>query len=119
MRRLPFDGGGRDLRERLRADVAAAGLSELDAGNLALAASEVLANAQRHGRGAPSLRTGGVDGSFVCEIADEGPGMDDPLAGFLPPQDAHAGAGLWVARQLTRRLELLPAPQGLTVRLWV
>jgi anti-sigma regulatory factor (Ser/Thr protein kinase) len=119
LRPLAFDGGAWDLRERLRAEVAAAGMCERDAGNLALAASEVVANAQRHGGGAPSLRTGCVDGSFVCEIADEGPGMDDPLAGFLPPQEGRGGAGLWVARQLTWRLELLPSARGLTVRLWV
>jgi hypothetical protein len=42
-----------------------------------------------------------------------GPESTIPLAGFLPPRPGHAkGAGLWVARQLTRQLELVPSPQG-------
>jgi hypothetical protein len=56
----------------------------------------------------------------VCEITDAGMGLDDPLAGYLPPKSEDGpGAGLWVARQLTRRVDLLTSPQGLTVRLWL
>jgi anti-sigma regulatory factor (Ser/Thr protein kinase) len=56
----------------------------------------------------------------VCEVSDDGPGIDDPLAGFLPPRAGQeGGAGLWVARQLTRQLELVPSPHGFSVRLWV
>ena len=72
----------------------AAELSELDATNLLLAAAEVLANAERHGGGTPSVRVGRVGDRFVCEVSDDGPGIDDPLAGFLPPRPGHAdGAG--------------------------
>jgi anti-sigma regulatory factor (Ser/Thr protein kinase) len=95
-------------------------VSELDAGNLLVAAAEVLANAERHGGGTPSVRVGRVGDRFVCEVSDDGPGIRDPLAGFLPPRRGHAdGAGLWVARQLTRQLELVPSPHGASVRLWV
>jgi hypothetical protein len=60
---------------------------------------------------------------FVLAAVDEMDlaafGIDDPLAGFLPPRPGHAdGAGLWVARQLTRQLELVSSAQGTTVRLW-
>jgi hypothetical protein len=55
----------------------------------------------------------------VCEVSDHGPGIEDPLTGYLPPRPGHAdGAGVWVARQLTHRLDFLPSPEGLTVRLW-
>ena len=56
----------------------------------------------------------------MCEVSDAGGGLDDPLAGYVPPcAPAGNGAGLWVARQLTRRLDLLDSPEGgLTVRLW-
>jgi anti-sigma regulatory factor (Ser/Thr protein kinase) len=61
-----------------------------------------------------------VDGHFVCEISDDGPGLDDPLAGYVPPRpDQEDGAGLWVARQLSSRLELMSSADGLTVRLWL
>ena len=77
-------------------------------------------NARRHGGGVSRVRAGLVDGWFVCEIQDRGPGLDDPLAGYLPPRPKRArGTGLWVARRLVRRLELLENEPGLTVRLWL
>ena len=80
----------------------------------------MLANAQRHGGETLSVRVGRVGDRFVCEVSDDGPGIDDPLAGFLPPRPGHAdGAGLWVARQLTRQLEVVPSSHGASVRLWV
>jgi anti-sigma regulatory factor (Ser/Thr protein kinase) len=85
-----------------------------------LAAGEVFGNAYRHGGDAVSVQVGRVGERFLCEVADEGPGIDDPLVGFLPPRPGHTeGAGLWVARQLTRRLELVPSPHGTNVRLWI
>jgi anti-sigma regulatory factor (Ser/Thr protein kinase) len=117
---LPLDGGPRGFREALGAELEAAAVSEVEAGNLLVAAEEVLANAQRHGGERLSVHVGPVGNRFVCEVSDDGPGIDDPFAGFLPPRPGHAyGAGLWVARQLTRQLELVPSPQGATVRLWV
>jgi anti-sigma regulatory factor (Ser/Thr protein kinase) len=117
---LPLDGGPRGFREVLSAELEAAAVSELEAGNMLVAAEEVLANAQRHGGETLSVQVGRVGDRFVCEVSDDGPGIDDPLAGFLPPRPGHAeGAGLWVARQLTRQLELVPSPQGASVRLWV
>jgi anti-sigma regulatory factor (Ser/Thr protein kinase) len=95
-------------------------VSELEAENMLVAAGEVLANVQRHGGETLSVSVGRVGDRFVCEVADDGPGINDPLAGFLPPRPGHVdGAGLWVARQLTRQLELVPSPKGSSVRLWV
>jgi len=119
LRPLELDGGPRGFRDILSTELEAAAVSEPDAGNLLVAAAEVLANAERHG-GETSVRVGRVGDRFVCEVSDDGPGIDDPLAGFLPPRPGHAGgAGLWVARQLTRQLELVPSPHGASVRLWV
>jgi anti-sigma regulatory factor (Ser/Thr protein kinase) len=61
---------------------------------------------------------GRVDGHIVCEVVDRRPGFDDPAAGYLAPRDG-VGRGLWVARQLTWRLELFRAPAGLTARIWL
>jgi anti-sigma regulatory factor (Ser/Thr protein kinase) len=117
---LPLDGGPRGFREGLSLELEAAAVSEVEAENMLVAAEEVLANAQRHGGETVSVQVGPVGDRFVCEVSDDGPGIDDPLAGFLPPRPSHTnGAGLWVARQLTRQLELVPSPQGASVRLWV
>jgi anti-sigma regulatory factor (Ser/Thr protein kinase) len=83
-----------------------------------VAGTEVAANAIRHGAGIEEVRVGRADGRFVCEIVDRGSGFDDPVAGYLAPRDG-AGTGLWVARQLTWRLESFDTPSGFTVRIWL
>ncbi len=119
LRTLPLDDDAYEIRSRLARELAAEGLAGGRAAPLLTAASEILSNARRHGYGPREIRVGTVNGRIVCEIADYGAGMDDPLAGYLPPGVAgHDGAGLWVARQLTDRLELITSPGGLTVRLW-
>jgi hypothetical protein len=41
------------------------------------------------------------------------------VAGYLPPGSDYArGAGLWVARQMAGRLDMLSSDRGLTMRLW-
>jgi anti-sigma regulatory factor (Ser/Thr protein kinase) len=117
---LAVPAGAHELRAALSRALADAGVATDQAEAMILAASEVVVNAERHGEGVRTLRVGGGDGTFVCEVSDAGRGLDDPLAGYLPPgaRAAHGG-GLWVARQLTRRLDLVPSPAGgLTVRLW-
>jgi anti-sigma regulatory factor (Ser/Thr protein kinase) len=108
------------LRGALARALADAGVAPDQAEGMILAASEVVVNAGLHGDGVRTLRVGGGDGTFVCEVSDAGGGLEDPLAGYVPPgAPAGNGGGLWVARQLTRRLDLLPSPGGgLTVRLW-
>ncbi len=107
------------LRRRLQHELEAGGVPPAAASGLVLAVGEVLANADRHGGGVSRMRIGRVADHFVCEISDRGPGIDDPLAGYIPPAGDKAGSGLWVARQLTRRLDLISTGSGLTVRLWV
>jgi anti-sigma regulatory factor (Ser/Thr protein kinase) len=107
------------FRADLARDMTAAAVPREAAANMLAATGEILGNARRHGRGAPTVRVGVVDDRFVCEISDRGPGITDPLAGYTPPKpDDDTGAGLWVARQLTSRLELHSSPEGLTARLW-
>jgi anti-sigma regulatory factor (Ser/Thr protein kinase) len=110
----------REFRELLAAALAEAAAPRSRVVDLLVAANEVFENALRHGGGNVRARAGLVDGWFVCEIEDSGPGLDDPLAGYLPPRAGQArGAGLWIARRLVRRLELLHETGGLTVRLWL
>jgi anti-sigma regulatory factor (Ser/Thr protein kinase) len=120
LRRLPLPADTAAFRRALLQEMTADGVPEPKAYNLLVAAGEIYANAGRHGNGASALRVGRVDGRFVCELADHGPGMQDPLTGYLPPRPGHAGgAGVWVARQLTARLDFVTTPQGFATRLWV
>jgi anti-sigma regulatory factor (Ser/Thr protein kinase) len=116
---VPFEVEPQAFRTSLRRYLEYARVPQERADALLSAAGEILANAARHAEGVRSVRIGLVDDRFVCEITDAGPGFDDQLAGYLPPSEHAAASGLWVARQLTWRLELLPAADGLTVRLWV
>jgi anti-sigma regulatory factor (Ser/Thr protein kinase) len=117
---VPLTDGPSAFREALRVELEAAAVPQPDAENMLVAAGEVLANAKKHGGEHLSAHVGRVGDRFVCEISDDGPGIDDPLAGFLPPRPGHdTGAGLWVARQLTGRLELVSSLDRASVRLWV
>ena len=84
--------------------------------DMVLASAEVLANATTHGAGLRAVRTGRVDGRGACEVVDQGPGFDDPWAGYLAPVTGR-GSGLWVARQLTWDLEFFWSPDGFTARI--
>jgi anti-sigma regulatory factor (Ser/Thr protein kinase) len=117
---VPLDGDAHAVRGVLLRELREAGLAPDQAEAMILATSEVVVNAKRHGDGVRTLRVGAGAGTFACEVSDAGNGFDDPLAGYVPPgSPASNGEGLWVARQLTRRLDLVPSPEGgLTVRLW-
>jgi anti-sigma regulatory factor (Ser/Thr protein kinase) len=123
LRPLAFAGrGGVDdpeaLREALARELVASGAPESKVIDLLLAADEVATNARVHGGGIAAVRTGTVEGRFVCEVVDRGPGFDDPAAGFLAPRPGR-GAGLWVARQLTWDIEFVRAADGFTARIWL
>jgi anti-sigma regulatory factor (Ser/Thr protein kinase) len=122
LRTVPVGDGARAFRRALLAEMAADRVPEAEAQQLLIAASEVYTNAGRHGGGGVAQVRVGRDGDrFVCEITDTGAGFDDPLAGYIPPSaDSTAGAGLWAARQNTRRLEMQPAATGgMSVQLWI
>ncbi len=119
LRTIPAADGARALRRALVAAMTVAGLGPDAISGMVLAANEVVANVYRHAGGPPEVRAGSADGRFVCEITDSGIGFDDPLAGHVPPRArGDRGAGLWIARQSTSRLEMLRGARGQTVRLW-
>jgi anti-sigma regulatory factor (Ser/Thr protein kinase) len=114
-------GSGSDaeqVRERLAPELAAAGVGEAKRLEMLLAATEIATNAIRHGRGIEAMRVGLAHGRLVLEIIDRGPGFDDPAAGYLAPRSG-VGKGLWVARQLTWRIEFFHSPRGFTARIWL
>lgn len=106
------------FRERLARDLVAEKVPRKKALEMLVAATEVAANAVSHGGGIEEVRVGRADGRFVCEVIDRGSGFDDPLAGYLVPRSGTA-TGLWVARQLTWRLEFFHCSRGFTVRIWL
>jgi anti-sigma regulatory factor (Ser/Thr protein kinase) len=107
-------------RRFLREQAMKAGLTFERAMDMAMAANEILTNALRYGRGAVALWGWPEDERFLCQIQDEGPGIADPMAGYVPPAEAmDAGRGLWLARQLVDLLQIVPNSTGTTVRLQV
>jgi len=118
LRAIPFGRGAEDLREQLARELAADKLSEAQTLDLLLAVTEIANNTMQHGGGIQEVRVGRAGGRFVCEIVDRGDGFDDPAAGYLAPR-AGIGTGLWVARQLTWRIEFFHSPTGFTTRIWL
>lgn len=118
LRSIPLVRDIEQIRERLAPELLAAGLGEAQTLEMLVAATEIATNAIQHGRGIEDIRTGHAHGRFVCEILDRGPGFDDPAAGYLAPR-AGVGNGLWVARQLTWRIEFFRSPRGFIARIWL
>jgi anti-sigma regulatory factor (Ser/Thr protein kinase) len=120
LRSIPPGDDLEGFRERLSCALDEEGVAGSKALDMLVAANEVASNALRHGGELVELRVGRDEGRFVCEVSDSGSGFDDPLAGYIPPRDERqSGPGLWVARQLARRVEFLPSPDRFTVRLWL
>jgi anti-sigma regulatory factor (Ser/Thr protein kinase) len=106
------------FRESLARELGRENLPSEVSMNVLVAGTEIAANAVRYGGGIDKVRVGQVDARFVCEVVDRGSGFDDPLAGYRAPREG-VGAGLWVARQLSWRLEAFHSPAGFSVRIWV
>jgi anti-sigma regulatory factor (Ser/Thr protein kinase) len=89
-------------------------------GDLHLAASEIAANAFRHGVPPVSARVWTDGDRLVCVITDRGTSYNDPFSGFTPAHGldlSRGGMGLWLARKLWDHVDVLPTSAGLTVRL--
>jgi anti-sigma regulatory factor (Ser/Thr protein kinase) len=115
-RSIGFGRDAEDFRERLARELAVAGVPERRSLEMLLAATEVAANAVRHGGGVRDVRVGRASGRFACEIVDPGPGFDEPAAGYLAPRPG-SGSGLWVARQLTWQIDFFHAADGFTAQI--
>ena len=109
-----------DLRHLLeRALRGRAGNPEVEA-DFHLAASEIAANAFRHGNPPVSARLWASADRLVCAISDTGTSYADPAAGYQPAHGddlGRGGMGLWLARKLCDHVDLIRGRGGLTVRL--
>jgi anti-sigma regulatory factor (Ser/Thr protein kinase) len=118
LRSIPFGRDAEEFRERLARELVAENVPETRVLDMLLAATEIANNAIQHGGGVEHVCVGRVQGRFVCEVVDRGSGFDDPTAGYLAPREG-IGTGLWVARQLTWRIEFFRSPFGFTTRIWL
>jgi anti-sigma regulatory factor (Ser/Thr protein kinase) len=108
------------FRVRLTALARECGLDAARAEELVLGANEVVTNALRHGEPPVKVRCWVADGDFVCEVADAGPGIADPFAGWeLPDPGSPGGWGLALARRACDALEVTGGEHGSRVRLYV
>jgi anti-sigma regulatory factor (Ser/Thr protein kinase) len=109
-----------DLRHQLAAVLAVRVPDRDRREDLHLGVSEMAANAFRHGTGPVSARVWASADWIVCTVTDRGTGFRDVLGGFQPAHGddlSRGGMGLWLARKLWDHVDLLPGPDGLTVRL--
>jgi anti-sigma regulatory factor (Ser/Thr protein kinase) len=118
LRTIAFGRDVEEFREQLAREIVVEKVSDAKALDMLLAATEVATNAIEHGGGVEEVRVGRARGRFVCEIVDRGDGFDDPAAGYLAPREG-IGTGLWVARQVTWRIEFFRSPTGFTTRIWL
>ncbi len=85
-----------------------------------LAASEIAANAFRHGQRPVSARVWASPDRVVVSISDAGHTFDGLLSGYRPAHGddlSRGGMGLWLARKLCDHVDLEQTAGGLTVRL--
>jgi anti-sigma regulatory factor (Ser/Thr protein kinase) len=85
-----------------------------------LAASEIAANAFRHGVRPVSARVWASAERVVVTICDTGRSFDGRLSGYRPAHGddlARGGMGVWLARKLCDHVDLTQTEHGLTVRL--
>lgn len=105
-------------RDFIETECLRAGVPIVPAMDLVIAANEVLTNALAHGGGAVGVWVWAEEGRLLCQVEDRGPGIEDPLAGYRPPNDvASDGRGLWIARQLVDLLQIDGGQPGTRVRL--
>jgi anti-sigma regulatory factor (Ser/Thr protein kinase) len=108
------------LRHQLGAVLAARVPDRDQREDLHLAAAEIASNAFRHGARPVGARVWTDGERIVCAITDRGTSWGDPFSGYLPAHGfdlSHGGMGLWLARKLWDHVDVLPGPDGLTVRL--
>lgn len=80
------------------------------------AASELVANARKHGAPPVTMRLWAGGEGVLCTVTDRGPGIEDALAGYARAKDPNHGLGLWAVRQLCDTLDFARDEHGFTVR---
>lgn len=107
------------LRHTVASCASAAGLAGQRLEDFVLAVNELITNAVRHGGGKGRIKVWRANRAVVCEVSDEGAGIDEQRLQDQdrPRLDTAGGWGLWLARQLSDRMEVQTGPSGTTVRI--
>lgn len=106
------------LRQTVGDYARAAGMDRNLITSIVLSVAEIAANSVEHGAGYGTIAMWLEGRELVCEIADPGGSLDDPLPGYIPPEpESPRGYGLWISRQLCDRVELRTEGGVLRVRL--
>ncbi|WP_028057734.1 sensor histidine kinase [Candidatus Solirubrobacter pratensis] len=96
----------------------AAGLSRATIEDMLVAVSEVATNALVHGQAPRCMWIYLRHDALVCHVHDGGPGLPDPLLGYLPPDSGvHEGRGLWLAHHFCDIVEVAADRSGTHVYL--
>ena len=86
--------------------------------DMVVAVNELVANALR-AAGQAELSAWTAGPTLVWEVADNGPGLHDVTAGYVPPHDdLESGRGLWLARSLADDATVRPHGPGTAIRLY-
>lgn len=110
--------GLRPARQEFARIAARAGFDDDRCSELVLGLNEVLTNVATHGGGQGLLRTWAHPGAVTCVVDNNGPGAD-PLLGFDPPvSGAESGYGLWIARRMFDRADVVNTETGVRVALY-
>jgi anti-sigma regulatory factor (Ser/Thr protein kinase) len=104
-----------EARQAVRG-AAPAALSAAVMDDFVVAVSEVVTNAQRHGRPPSRMRIWPGSARLVVTVCDRGDGPKDPFAGLLPAAGT-GGLGLWITHQACDHVALGRDESGFTVRL--
>ena len=107
------------LRRQLADVVVGSALPAWTTGEFVFVASEVATNALRHGRLPVRVRVWVTPSRLLCTVTDQGPGIADPLVGYMRAHrdPSRGGLGLWLARRLRDQVDLRRTSEGFTVRL--
>jgi len=104
---LPLHEGS-ELRRQVTELALDAGLEPRRAEAFMLAVHEVVTNAVVYGKPPARAHAWAEGDELVCRVVDSGPGISDPLAGWIPPSEPVVGGwGLPIARQLCDAVEIL------------
>jgi anti-sigma regulatory factor (Ser/Thr protein kinase) len=88
--------------------------------DMAMAVNELVLNAWQAGSRRLAVRCWRTDGEVGALVDDDGPGIDDALAGYRRPDPgAERGRGLWLARQLVDVLDTCATDDGTRARVRV
>ncbi len=106
-----------ELRHAVASCAGAGGLSGERLADFVVAVNELLTNAVRHGGGRGRLRLWRTPGAVVCEVVDEGTGLGEVHHANRPRLDTPGGWGLWLAGELTDRMDIETGSNGTCVRI--